>query len=63
MKRRNFIATSSVALTAGFGIHNAVAKPSMDRPNILFIMADDHATQAISCYGSWLAKNCTHTEY
>ena len=25
---------------------------SDDLPNILFIMADDHATQAISCYGS-----------
>ncbi len=22
-----------------------------DRPNILFIMADDHASKAISCYG------------
>ena len=27
---------------------------STDRPNIIFIMADDHATQAISCYGSKL---------
>jgi arylsulfatase A-like enzyme len=26
------------------------------RPNIVFIMADDHASAAISCYGSWLAK-------
>ena len=26
------------------------------RPNILFIMADDHAAQAISCYGGLLAK-------
>jgi arylsulfatase A-like enzyme len=24
------------------------------RPNIIFIMADDHALEAISCYGSWL---------
>jgi len=24
------------------------------RPNIIFIMADDHAPEAISCYGSWL---------
>ena len=29
-------------------------KNSTDRPNIIFIMADDHATQAISCYGSKL---------
>ncbi len=26
------------------------------RPNILFIMADDHTTQAFGCYGSRLAK-------
>jgi arylsulfatase A-like enzyme len=26
------------------------------RPNILFIMSDDHASAAISAYGSWLAK-------
>jgi len=26
------------------------------RPNILFIMADDHAAQAVSCYGGMLAK-------
>ncbi|MBI1901854.1 MAG: sulfatase [Planctomycetia bacterium] len=27
-----------------------------DRPNILFIMADDHAFQALSCYGSKINK-------
>lgn len=34
------------------------AKPRLadDRPNILFILADDHASQAIGCYGSRLAK-------
>lgn len=26
-----------------------------ERPNILFILSDDHATQAISCYGGYLA--------
>jgi len=26
--------------------------PTQDRPNILFIMSDDHASQAMSCYGS-----------
>src|SRR2546425_13279296 len=26
------------------------------RPNILFIMSDDHASAAISAYGSWLTK-------
>src|SRR5437867_6519935 len=27
-------------------------KPNPTRPNILFIMADDHAAHALSCYGS-----------
>ena len=27
-----------------------------ERPNILFIMSDDHTTQALGCYGSRLAK-------
>src|SRR5581483_5518151 len=26
------------------------------RPNIIFIMSDDHASAALSAYGSWLAK-------
>src|SRR5689334_6527556 len=30
----------------------AAPAPSPDRPNILFIMSDDHAAQAISAYGS-----------
>ncbi|MDZ7616447.1 MAG: sulfatase [Patescibacteria group bacterium] len=33
----------------------AVAEPAQ-RPNILFIMADDHATEALSCYGSYRNK-------
>jgi len=28
----------------------------MDKPNILFIMSDDHAANAVSCYGSRLSK-------
>jgi arylsulfatase A-like enzyme len=34
---------------------NAAAKNS-PRPNIVFILSDDHTSQAISCYGSRLAK-------
>ena len=30
----------------------------MARPNILFIMSDDHASEAIGAYGSWLKKYC-----
>ena len=29
-----------------------------DRPNILFIMSDDHACNAISCYDGRLSKVC-----
>ena len=41
------------ALTAflGFG-----AQAKSDRPNIFFIMADDHAAHAISAYGSKINK-------
>ena len=30
----------------------AAPKPASERPNILFIMTDDHASHAISAYGS-----------
>lgn len=33
-------------------VRSNAAEPS--KPNIIFIMADDHASEAISCYGSWL---------
>src|SRR5262245_12776292 len=32
------------------------SQPQPKRPNILFIMSDDHASAAISAYGSWLNK-------
>jgi len=45
---------AQAAGTAGAqGAKNA-AKPA--RPNILYIMSDDHGSQAISCYGGILAK-------
>ena len=34
----------------------AAERASPNRPNILFIMADDHAAHAISCYGSKINK-------
>jgi arylsulfatase A-like enzyme len=53
MKRRDFIryTATGTAMAAfspmlmGLGKHHK-------RPNILYIMSDDHAAQAISCYGS-----------
>jgi arylsulfatase A-like enzyme len=57
MNRRNFLRT------IGFGAA-AVSLPTVlqakervpKRPNILFIMSDDHAAQAIGCYGSKINK-------
>ena len=43
------------ALPAGI-CHGQAASEAQDRPNILFIMTDDHASQAMSCYGSKINK-------
>ncbi len=40
-----------VALASGV----VVGKPADKRPNILFILSDDHTTQAFGCYGSRLS--------
>lgn len=52
LTRREFLRTVGIGTTA-------LAVPAMmrctsgtARPNILFIMSDDHARQAVSCYGS-----------
>jgi len=37
----------------------AVAGSAFAGPNILFIMSDDHASEAIGAYGSWLKKYCS----
>jgi arylsulfatase A-like enzyme len=50
MRRRNFLCTT-LAATASIALSDK--KPA--QPNIVFIMSDDHAAQAVSCYGSWLA--------
>jgi arylsulfatase A-like enzyme len=57
MKRRDFVKTAglaSLALPAAAWGRPAPETPR--RPNILFIMADDHASQAIGCYGSRLNR-------
>jgi uncharacterized sulfatase len=41
---------------AGAVIAGSVAEPGVEqKPNILFILSDDHTTQALGCYGSRLA--------
>lgn len=58
---RTLFATCSLFTIGGtsfFALQSCgVKKPSeQKRPNILFIMTDDHATQAIGCYGSKLMQ-------
>lgn len=53
--RRNFLKSTGIgiaALTTPTLITHCESRPK--RPNIIFIMSDDHAEQAISCYGSKL---------
>ena len=45
---RQFVMMCVVFLLSMIGASHA--GPSTERPNILFIMSDDHATNAISCY-------------
>jgi len=55
--RRSFLRSlgaGAIAATA-FGRSLAAGRRGPDRPNILFIMADDHTSQAIGAYGSRLA--------
>lgn len=57
-KRRQFlkkIGIGSLALATGSALFNSCQKKSR-RPNILFIMSDDHAEKAISCYNDELLQ-------
>jgi arylsulfatase A-like enzyme len=51
--RRNFMKTMGLGVTglAITGTLNACQRDEA-KPNIIFIMSDDHAAQAMSCYGS-----------
>ncbi len=49
--RRNFL----VGMSAGLAVAVA-ATAEQQKPNIIFIMADDHTTQAVGAYGSRLAS-------
>lgn len=44
-----YLGITAAPAAASFG-----GKTKKGKPNILFIMSDDHASAAISCYGSWL---------
>ncbi|MHC4423593.1 MAG: sulfatase family protein [Planctomycetota bacterium] len=59
MNRRDFmrLAVGGTAFAAMDGFSNSplLGKDCKDRPDILFIMSDDHAAPAISSYGGFLA--------
>lgn len=50
--RREFLKLTGAAGAAALLGRAAGANPQDGRPNILFIMTDDHAAHALSCYGS-----------
>ena len=62
MNRRSFLMSAGCGLglaaaTAAMpSLGRAAPAPLKRRPNILFIMSDDHAAHAISAYGSRIAK-------
>jgi len=57
MKHLGFPVWLGVVIASGcfVGLCPAAEKPAK-RPNIIFIMTDDHASQAMSCYGSRINK-------
>lgn len=56
MKRRVFLQQSAWLVLAGCSTSYSVESAKRQRPNILFIMSDDHASHAISAYGSRVTK-------
>jgi arylsulfatase A-like enzyme len=57
MKRREFIRSAGLAaLAAPVACGRRPNGPAARRPNIVFIMADDHAAQAIGCYSGRLNR-------
>ncbi|MDF7823525.1 sulfatase [Pontiellaceae bacterium B12227] len=55
MKRRSFN-TLMVAGGLSANLSSVAVGARVKKPNILFIMSDDHTTQGFGCYGSRLAK-------
>jgi arylsulfatase A-like enzyme len=46
----------SVFLTLSLGAQSKADVNTTNRPNIVFIMSDDHAVSAVSAYDDWLAE-------
>ncbi len=49
MKQKLFLFCLATIAAAG-SMHSCKTDKESERPNIIYIMADDHAYQAISCY-------------
>ena len=62
MSRRKFLSLVGIGtVTLGFPVSSRGAQQfgkGKTRPNILFIMADDHTWQAVGSYGSYLKEVC-----
>ncbi len=56
LKSLGFIAGSAVGLPSLLSSDAAGQASRRKRPNIIFIMTDDHASHALSCYGSKINK-------
>ncbi len=58
MKRRDFLKTAGLAAGATIPLSRCGigSRRKIRRPNIIYIMSDDHASKAIGCYGGGLNK-------
>ncbi|MBI9018893.1 MAG: sulfatase [Phycisphaerae bacterium] len=57
MNRRSFLGNIGIgAMGLAFGGSSAFGRIKAKKPNVLYIMSDDHAANAIGVYGSRLAK-------
>jgi arylsulfatase A-like enzyme len=59
ISRRDFLRIAGVSMgTLAMSSYGTIARQisEMGRPNIVFIMSDDHASHAMSCYGSRINK-------
>lgn len=57
MKVSGFIILAAILL-AGCGNKGEIKTTNLELPNILFIMSDDHTSQAVSAYGGALGSVC-----